>query len=180
MCLAAPSTRCVTLAELLVLPKGQFPQIQVWKSCCRRWLFVEGAPRDSCTCDRSVEDAYPELWERPQIPSAFSEHHLWKTSESLCLMLYSMAGAHSARLQGKLGALGSQRPRSSLQSVMGWRESWQVNSPPSTCQDNFEFSILPPRVPHGTELHSDNELVSTPFLSHLSAPLLMFTLITSK
>ena len=108
--------------------------------------------------DRSVEDAYPELWERPQIPSAFSEDHLWKTSESLCLMLYSMAGAHSARLQGKLGALGSQRPRSSLQSVMGWRESWQINSPPSTCQDNFEFSILPPRVPHGTELPAPGRL----------------------
>lgn len=103
--------------------------------------------------------------ERPQIPLSIQWRPFMGNTESLCLMLYSIAGAHSARLQGKLGGTreSGASPRSSLQSVTCWRESWQINSPPSTCQITLSFLHCLPRVPHGTELHSDNELVSTPF-----------------
>lgn len=175
----SPKYRCVTLAQLLVLPKHQFPQIQVWKSCCCRWLFVEGAPGDSCTCDRRWKMGILNCGSALQIPSAFSEDHLWETSESLCPDALFYSRSTLSQTTGQAQGTRSQRPRSSLQSVTCWRESWQINGPPSTCQDNsWSFHCLPesPMGPNYTVIM--NLLV--PLFYLLLCLLLVFTLITSK
>ena len=75
----------------------------------------------------------------------------------------------------RIPALGDQCPRSSLQSVMCQRVSWQMNIPASISQDNFErLCALSPRVPQRKGLHLSTVIMN--LLTNLFVGFLLFSI----